>query len=438
MIQKEEITNWYVSLFEEFERNLNGESKQPVHELRKKAIKDFSQLSFPTNKNEEWRFTNIAPLLQHKFKLAGNSSIVVKEEIGKFRFDGLKCPLLVFVNGFYSEKLSEISGLDNKITVKNISAALSENNPLIQKHFSHYANPANEIFTALSTAYTREGAFIYIPDGIVIQEPIHILFLTTAKEEEILTNPRNLFIAGMNSQVSIIEHYASLEESVYFTNTVTEIAVGENAVVEHIKIQEESKASFHIARMETVQDKSSNFISNMVSLGGGITRNDFNTRFAGTGSESALNGLFLTDGTQLFDTHTLIDHATPLCTSHELYKGILDDKSRGVFNGKVIVRKDAQKTNAFQENNNIILSNEALVDTKPQLEIFADDVKCSHGATVGQLDNDALFYLKSRGIGEKAGRDILIHAFASDVVRRIKITEIKNHVENILTEKFNS
>jgi Fe-S cluster assembly protein SufD len=190
--------------------------------------------------------------------------------------------------------------------------------------------------------------------------------------------------------------------------------------------------------METVQERNSYFTSNMISFGGEITRNDFNTRFNGTGGESELNGLFLIDGSQLFDAHTLIDHASPHCNSHELYKGILDGKSRGVFNGKVIVRKDAQKTNAFQENNNIILSNEALVNTKPQLEIFADDVKCSHGATVGQLDNEALFYLKSRGIGEEKSRDILIHAFASDVVRRIKIDKIKEHLENILTEKFRS
>jgi Fe-S cluster assembly protein SufD len=438
MIQTNEINKWYVSLFNEFERNLNGESKSPVHLLRKKAIEDFAQLSFPTNKNEEWRFTNISPLLKHKFKPALDNQLISKDEVEKFRFKGMKCALMVFVNGFFSEELSELSVLKDKITIKSISSAIRENNPQIQKHFNQYTDSSNQIFTALSTAYINDGAFIHIPENQIIDEPIHILFLSSSKDVEILSHPRNLFIADKKSQVLIIEHYAGLDDSIYFTNAVTELYAGENAVVHHTKIQEESKSSFHIARMETVQEMNSYFSSNMISLGGDITRNDFNTKFIGTGGESELNGLFLTDGSQLFDTHTLIDHASPHCNSHELYKGILDDKSRGVFNGKVIVRKDAQKTNAFQENNNIILSNEALVNTKPQLEIFADDVKCSHGATVGQLDNEALFYLKSRGIGEDKSRDILIHAFASDVVRRIKIESIKEHVEHILTEKFNN
>jgi Fe-S cluster assembly protein SufD len=438
MMQTEEINRWYVSIFNEFERNLNGESKSPVHQLRKKAIKDFSQLNFPTKKDEEWRFTNISPLLKHKFNPVIKAPYVAKEEVDRFRFNGLKCSMMVFVNGFFSEELSNISSLKDKITINSISAAIKENNPQIQNHFNKYADSSTQIFTALSTAYTMDGAFIHVPANAIIEEPIHILFLSSSKDEKILSHPRNLIVAENKSQVSIIEHYAGLDDSIYFTNAVTEISAGENAVVHHTKIQEESKSSFHIARMETVQERNSCFTSNMISLGSAITRNDFNTRFNGTGGESELNGLFLIDGSQLFDAHTLIDHASPNCNSHELYRGILDGKSRGVFNGKVIVRKDAQKTNAFQENNNIILSNEALVNTKPQLEIFADDVKCSHGATVGQLDNEAMFYLKSRGIGEEKSRDILIHAFASDVVRRIKIDKIKDHIENILTEKFNS
>jgi Fe-S cluster assembly protein SufD len=438
MIQTNEINKWYVSRFDEFERNLNGESKSPVHQLRKKAIEDFSQLSFPTNKNEEWRFTNIAPLLKHKFKPAISTSKVSREEVDRFRFNGMKCSLAVFVNGFYNEELSDIWSLKDQIIIKSISTAIKEKNPQIQKHFNKYTDTSTQIFTALSTAYIMDGAFIHVPENIIMEEPIHILFLSTSPNDKILSHPRNLIVAENNSQVSIIEHYAGLDDSIYFTNSVTEIYAGENSIVHHTKIQEESKNSFHIARMETVQERNSFFTSNMISLGGEITRNDFNTRFIGTGGESELNGLFLTDGTQLFDAHTLIDHASSLCNSHELYRGILDGKSRGVFNGKVIVRKDAQKTNAFQENNNIILSREALINTKPQLEIFADDVKCSHGATVGQLDNEALFYLKSRGIGEEKSRDILIHAFASDVVRRIKIDKIKDHIENILTEKFNS
>ena len=211
----------------------------------------------------------------------------------------------------------------------------------------------------------------------------------------------------------------------------------ENAVLDHIKLQDESKSAFHIARMEVDQERNSNFTSNMISFGGDLSRNDFNTRFNNEGGNCQLNGLFMIDGNQLFDVHTMIDHAKPHCDSHEHYKGILDGKSRGVFNGKVMVRPDAQKTNAFQENNNIILSDSALINTKPQLEIFADDVKCSHGATIGQINEDALFYLKTRGIGDKTARGLLIHAFASEVVNSIKVEAIRNYLEEILTTKFN-
>jgi Fe-S cluster assembly protein SufD len=290
----------------------------------------------------------------------------------------------------------------------------------------------------LSTAYIKDGAFIFVPDGKIIKDAFHILLLTTSGDDKILTQPRNLFVAGKNSQVTIIEHYSSLYEDIYFTNAVTEIYADESAVVDHIKLQEESKKSFHIGRMEVDQERASNFSSHSISFGADLSRNDFNTRFKDEGGESTLNGLFLIEGTQLFDVHTMIDHAKPHCNSHEHYKGILDDKSRGVFNGKVMVRKDAQKTNAFQENNNIILSDDALINTKPQLEIFADDVKCSHGATIGQLDKDSMFYLKSRGISEETARTILIHAFAIDVIQSIKVQPIKDYVEEILSKRFNN
>src|ERR1035437_3825287 len=283
MLQSNEMNKWYLSLFDEFERNLNGESKSPVHLLRKKAIEDFSQLSFPTNKDEEWRFTSISPLLKHKFKPALIAPSVSKVEVDKFRFNGMKCSLMVFVNGFFSEELSEIESMQDKISIKSISSAIKENNPQIHKHFNKYADSSTQIFTALSTAYVIDGAFIHIPEGIKIEEPIHILFLSSSKDDKILSHPRNLIITEKNSQVLIIEHYAGIDNSIYFTNAVTEISAGENAVVHHTKIQEESKSSFHIARMETVQERNSYFTSNMISLGGEITRNDFNTRFNGTG-----------------------------------------------------------------------------------------------------------------------------------------------------------
>ena len=431
-----DLKNWYLSNFKTFENGLNGASNLPVHKLRKEAIAKFSELNFPTTHDEDWKYTNIAPLLKYNFKPASSEHKIPLSKIEPFLFEGMKGSRLVFINGRYSKELSVLTDLQEGIVIGNIDDELRNNSEILYNHFSKYANYNEQIFTALSTAFTKDGAYIYIPDGKIVEDPVHILFITDSGKENILTQPRNLIIAGKNTQASIIEHYVTTGEDVYFTNSITEIFTDENAVIDHIKLQEESKKAFHISRSEVRQEKSSNFISHSISIGGEISRNDVRSIFNSEGSECTLNGLYLLSGTQLYDAHTMIDHAKPYCNSHEHYKGILDDKSRGVFNGKVMVRPDAQKTNAFQENNNIILSNEALVNTKPQLEIFADDVKCSHGATIGQLDQDAMFYLKSRGIGDEKSKIILLHAFASDIVKTIKVKEVKNYMEEILETRF--
>jgi Fe-S cluster assembly protein SufD len=431
------IKDWYISKFDQFEKILNGGRENFIHQKRKDAISYFSRLEFPTVKDEEWKYTSIAPLLKHNFVPSFEKKSISKEFIKSKLFYEMEHSLIVFINGRFSAENSDLINLPAGVIVGSIADEIKSNSKVVQKYFGKYADHQNHIFTALSTAYTQDGAFIYVPAGKIVDEPIHIIFITTSAEEKILTQPRNLFVAEKNSQVTIIEHYVSDEESIYFTNAVTEIIAEENAVIDHIKLQEESKKAFHIARMEVDQERKSNFSSHSISTGGDFTRNDFNTRFNDEGGECTLNGLFMLESSQFFDAHTLIDHAKPHCNSHEHYKGILDDKSRGVFNGKVIVRKDAQKTNAFQENNNILLSDEALVNTKPQLEIFADDVKCSHGATIGQLDMDAKFYLKTRGIGEEAGQAILLHAFASDVITSIKIESVRNYLEEILNNRFN-
>ena len=435
-----DLKNWYIQKFEHLEKNLNGDLST-VHSLRRDAISYFSDLKFPTLKDEDWKYTNIAPLLKYNFKPVDPKKKIAPiqpEKIRKFLFNKMEHSLLVFINGHYSEELSNVQDLPKDVIVSNIASAISDHSEIVKKHFGQYADYKNHIFTALSTAFIKDGVFIYIPDGKIIEHPIHVLFISDCKEEKLLIQPRNLFVAGKNSQATVIEHYTSFEQCTYFTNAVTEIVADENAIVDHIKLQEESKNAFHISRMEVDQERNSNFTSHLISTGGDISRNDFNSRFNNEGGECMLNGLFLTTGTQLFDVHSLIDHAKPHCNSHEHFKGILDDKSRGVFNGKVMVRKDAQKTNAFQENNNIILSDSALINTKPQLEIFADDVKCSHGATIGQLDSEAMFYLKSRGIGEETARTILIRAFASDVIKSIKINEVRNYLEEILNKRFNN
>ncbi len=432
-----DIKKYFINQFNEFEKSLNGERSSEFHQLRKNAIDEFSKLTIPTQRNEEWKYTNISPLFDHNFSPANLDASVSSNQITKFLFDKLEHSLLVFVNGFYVPQLSKLEDIPNGVFAGSLADAIRVNNPIIKEHLGKYAKSDNEFFSSLGTAFIRDGAFIYVPKNVIVEKPIHIVFFTKSNEDKIITQPRNLFVADKSSQVTIIEHYVSDQDDLYFTNSITEIFTGENAVLDHIKLQEESKQSFHVARMEVDQERNSNFSSHLISQGAKISRNDFNTRFNDEGGMCMLNGLFMIDDEQLFDAHTMIDHAKPYCNSHEHYKGILQDKSRGVFNGKVMVRKDAQKTNAFQENNTIILSNEALMNTKPQLEIFADDVKCSHGATIGKLNDEAKFYLKSRGIGEESATGILIHAFASDVITSIKIDALRDYLEEVITKKFN-
>ena len=437
MENKTDIKQYFINQFDEFEKSLNGEKTSDFHKTRKEAISKFAELTFPTQKDEEWKYTNISPLQKHNFSPVSNKEKVSSETINKFLFDKLEHSLLVFVNGNFSPELSKLIDIPKGVVIGSLAEAMKNNNPIVKKHLGKYAENENYFFTTLSSAFTKDGAFIYVPDGKIVEDPIHVIFFTNSGNEKILIQPRNLFVAGKNSQVTIIEHYVSDEDSIYFTNAVTEIVADENAIVDHIKLQEESNKAFHIARMEVDQERSSNFSSHLISHGAEISRNDFNARFNDEGSECMLNGLFMIGDEQLFDAHTMIDHAKPHCNSHEHYKGILQDKSRGVFNGKVMVRQDAQKTNAFQQNNTILLSNDAIMNTKPQLEIFADDVKCSHGATIGKLNDEAKFYLKSRGIGEDAATAILIHAFASDVITSIKIPALRDYLEEIITKRFN-
>ncbi|MBK7632189.1 MAG: Fe-S cluster assembly protein SufD [Ignavibacteriales bacterium] len=433
-----DIKEWYISKFNDFEKSLNGEKTSDFHNVRKDAISKLGTLNIPTQKDEEWKYTNISSLLKHNFSPIPVKTNVSTEVISKFLFDKMEHSLLVFVNGIFSSELSMLIDIPNGVEIGSIAEVIKNDNKIVKKYFGKYAENENYFFTTLSSAFTKDGAFVYVPDGKIVEDPIHIIFLTNSGNEKIITQPRNLFVAGKNSQVTIIEHFISNDDSVYFTNSVTEIVADENANVDHIKLQEESKKAFHIARMEVDQERSSNFSSHLISVGAEISRNDFNARFNDDGGECMLNGLFMIEDEQLFDAHTMIDHAKPHCNSHEHYKGILQDKSKGVFNGKVMVRQDAQKTNAFQENNTILLSDDAVMNTKPQLEIFADDVKCSHGATIGKLNDEAKFYLKSRGIGEESATAILIHAFASDVITSIKIPALRDYLEEIISKRFNA
>ena len=430
-----EKNNWYLSKFELFEKGLNGESQSPVHAIRRDAISRFTALGFPTNRNEDWRFTNVAPIAGTNFKPLALSQVhapVSRKDIERFLFKGLNCYLLAFIDGQFSKELSDIKPFPAGVKIGSLAGALTSEKELVTEHLTRYARYTEDAFTALSTAFLCDGAFVNVPDDKTVELPIHILFVATGTSGDQLISPRNLIIAGKNSRASIIESYLHLNAAPYFTNAVTEIALGANSKIEHDKLQMEYEGSYHIASTFVQQGASSDYVSNSISLGGAIVRNNITSVLGAEHCKCTLNGLSLATGKQHVDNHTTIDHSKPNCASHELYKSILDGKARGVFNGKIFVRKDAQKTDAKQTNKTLLLSDDATIDTKPQLEIFADDVKCTHGATVGQLDEEQIFYLRARGIGLERARDMLTFAFAGDVVHRIQVAELRETLDLLI------
>ena len=428
----------YLAHFRLFEKGLNGEAAADIHRLRTSAIRRFAELGFPTTHNEEWRFTNIASIVRGDFEpvLAYANDGVTQKEINHFIFEGEKGIRLVFLNGHFSRELSTLSRLPAGARVDSLASVLRDDPGLAIGHVNSCAKFEDNAFIALNTAFLQDGAFISVPDGVAIEEPIHILYVATGRQGTFLIHPRNLILAGKGSRLSIAESYVSLAGNTYLTDTVSEIVVGREAVVEHDTLQEESAGAYHIGATHIELGAGSTFTSNSVALGGSIVRNNVTAVFGGEGSECTLNGLSLSTGHQLIDNHTTIDHAVPRCVSHELYKAILDGESRGVFNGKIFVRPDAQKTDAKQTNKSLLLSDAATIDTKPQLEIFADDVRCTHGATVGALDEEQVFYLRSRGIGDEASRDILTFAFAADVINRIHMSPLRGRLEGMIRARL--
>jgi Fe-S cluster assembly protein SufD len=433
-------TEFYLRAFKTFENGLNGQANTEIHKIRKTAIQNFINLGYPSNKNEEWKYTDVSTLAQVDFKPAVDDPTkkTKSSDFNHYLFSDMDCYLLVFVNGRFAPELSSRDPLQSGVDIKPLDTAIKEDDKIINRYITRYANFEKESFTALNTAFIQDGAFIKVKDGITVNKSIHILYLTTGDDSNLLTHPRNLFITGENSQLKLIETYAGLSKEVYFTNGVTEIILNPHAHIEHFKVQLESEIAYHIAMTQVHQDRGSNYTSHSFSIGGGLVRNNINVILDEEGCESTLNGLYVANQNQHIDNHTSIDHIKPHCNSHELYKGILDDKARGVFNGKIYVHPNAQKTNAIQANNCILLSDNANMDTKPQLEIYADDVKCTHGATIGQLDEDAFFYMRSRGIEKTKARNLLIYAFASDVIDRIQIDAMRERIAKLFADKLHT
>jgi Fe-S cluster assembly protein SufD len=402
-----------------------------LQDLRARAAGTFADLGFPTTRDEEWRFTSVAPIAGAEFQPAEAADVRVGEaDLAGYVFADSPHRLVV-VNGRFSPELSRIGALPPGVRAGSLAEAVTEHPEAVQRYFGQLAHFTTRAFSALNTALAADGAYVYIPDGMILEEPIQLLFVATPAPSgaPLMASARTLVVAGDRSQARIVETFVGPRGSVYFTNAVTEVALGESAVVDHYKVQEESHEAFHVASMHVHAVRASNFSSHSFSLGGRLVRNDVDAHLDGEGAEATLNGLYLADGERHVDNHTSIDHAKPHCPSHEIYKGILGGRARAVFNGKILVRQDAQKTDAKQTNRALLLTDDASINTKPQLEIFADDVKCTHGAAIGQLDEDALFYLRARGLTFFEARDMLIHAFAGEILDRVQVEPLRVALE---------
>ncbi len=401
-----------------------------LRELRGRALTRFAELGIPTTRDEEWRFTNISPIGETPFRMAGEAGGAAAALLEAV--DTGRAQRVVVINGRYSAELSSAQW-QRGVKVESLAAALARGGSEVEGLLGRIAAFDSRAFVALNTAFLQDGVFLRVPRGAIVERPVHLVFVSAASAAEpVMTHPRVLGIVGDGAQVRIVESYVGAEGSRYLTNAVAELEIGENAIVDHYKDQREAPAGFHIGLQAVRCARSSTFLSHAFTLGGQIVRNEAIAILNGEGVDCTLNGLYLSDGQRLVDNHTLIDHAQPHCGSHELYKGILAGRSRAVFNGKIIVRPDAQKTDAKQTNRALVLSDEAQINTKPQLEIFADDVKCTHGAAIGQLDEEALFYLRARGLTAREARDMLIHAFAGDILNRVKIDTLRAQLETEL------
>ena len=431
-----QVTGDVLEKFSALERGV----KQPawLAPVRKAGLARYTELGLPTLRDEDWRFTNVAPIAKLPFKPVIEPAIdgVTAGALKQLAFAELPGTKLVFVNGHYAAALSHTAKLPTGIKVSNLAAALASEPTLLEKHLGRYAQSADNGFAALNQAFFVDGGFVYVPAGKTLEEPIQFIYVSTGKQNGAAIHPRNLVIAEANSQVTILESYVSLGGSGYFTNAVTELVAGDNARLEFVKFQDEAQDAFHIAGFHGEFGRTSNVNVHSFALGAKLSRNNIRTKLAGEGLECILNGLYLTRGEQLADHHMIVEHAQPHCASHEYFNGILDDKSKGVFHGRIYVHPIAQKTDAKQTNKNLLLSDDASADTKPQLEIYADDVKCTHGATIGQLNEESIFYLRSRGIGPETARRMLIHAFAGEIIERIRHEPAREELDKLVWERL--
>jgi Fe-S cluster assembly protein SufD len=435
MIEVANEKDCYLTNFAQLQKSLGPHDPAALHTLREAAIERFAELGFPTMRHEDWRFTNLAPLAKTPFRPtrleSGMDASLLEELCRRIGIGGGSAAGFLLVNG------EPYRALDNKdlpagAVLTDLWSALRKQPNPVQPYLADYARYEDHPFIALNTAFLRNGVFLHVQPGAVVEQPLHIVYATVNHGEPAVTHPRNLIVVGANSQVTIVESFVGGDGASYFTNAVTEIIAGDHAVVDHYKLQREGNQAFHIAATQVQLARSCKFASHYLGLGGSLVRNEMRAVLDDPGIECTVNGLYVASGRQHMDNLTVIDHAKPHCASHELYKGILNGRAHGVFTGKIFVRQDAQKTDAKQTNQTLLLSDDAVINTKPQLEIYADDVKCTHGATVGQLQDEAIFYLRSRGIGREEARSLLTYAFANDIIGRVQVEPIRALLEELL------
>ncbi len=422
----------YAEAFSHIVKSADGREPAWLRTLRQGAFDRFLAAGFPTTRDEDWRFTNISPITQTNFQLSRNGhGLPSSKQIESYQLAGAACHL-VFVDGLFVSGLSSLGHLPKGVSASSLAAQIASQPQAVEPYLGHFLNIQRDAFAALNTAFLEDGAFVHIAKDVILEEPIHLLFVSSAQNVPTVSHPRNLIVAEQGSQATVVEEYVSLGGAPAFCNTATELIAGDNTVVSHYMIEREDAQAFNLSTLRIEQARNANISSHSVLIGGALVRNNVHPVLAGEGGECLINGLFIGNGRQHIDNYMLVEHAQPHCGSRQFYNGILDGSAHGVFHGRIVVHKDAQKTDAKQTNRNLLLSDQAQIDTKPQLEIYADDVKCTHGATIGQIEENALFYLRSRGIDEVCARRLLLLAFASECLERMKEGPARTHVEALI------
>ncbi len=434
------VPGWIPAQFKIFEASLNGASRAPIHLRRQEAFASLSRGGFPVAKAEEWKYTDLGDLLKMSFRPADVTGAFLESEFPDLQAAGLPQYRLVFVNGRVVTALSHLPD-EAKVLVRSLSETMGapsagDDGKMIERYLGKLSPTEGDPFAALNTSFVREGAFVVIGEGAALSAPLALFFITSGAAKGVVTYPRVLIVAQPRSQATVVEYYLGGNGAEYLTNAVTEIVVEEGATVEHLKLQREGDKAFHVSTLYAQVARDATLTAHTFAFGGALVRNEIRPRLTGSGIHCVMNGLSVLNAEQHVDNHTVLDHAEPHCESSELFKGVYADRSSGVFSGTIIVHPQAQKTNAYQSNQSLLLSPEAKIDTRPQLKIWADDVKCTHGATIGQIDEEALFYIRSRGVGIHEARNMLIHAFASNIISQVKSAELRAHLEQVLMEKL--